>query len=476
MRRPAPVAPIGRHTVGNALVLHAREKIGPEALSIAMSVPVDEENDIVVLDLHDELPMGLWEAVGRELPRRRRGIRLVVCGAPPDTVALAGQWLADRLGRAVTAPHGHVVRGSAGTLLVHATHDSGWVRHDPGRGPVWAGKRYPRPSWDATAVDCRPTGAHAAAEPLPGGVWIRDVRDEAASAAHWQWLSTAMPCQPEALTVVLGCPGTPELPLDDVARFWHDLPAGGRHRTRFVHYGPVRLAGVPLGQALADLLDAPVVCFTGLPTGPPGYPRLVTVPFDGRPGWLTHTRELGYQPRSGTTVPWVLSYSPPSVLSEEIEPRVYRYTDDAVVELVQSGLWIRPPQAPPHARRIRARGADPVRHTMVVDDADPALVPRLSELAGDLVARLDPDTRDRSILHLASAVAGSAGRRPAPAAADVHGPTVELPVAGARRLPVSRPARPNPVAPGPAAPTPLPVVVPSVDAPTAEHAVVASRP
>ncbi|TDO33077.1 hypothetical protein [Paractinoplanes brasiliensis] len=483
MPRPAPVTPIGRHTVGNTLVLHAREKIGAEALSIAMGMPADQDNDIVVLDLHDELPMGLWEAVGRQLPRRRRGIRLVVCGAPPDTVALAGQWLSDRLGRPVTAPHGHVVRGSAGTLFVHAAQDSGWVRHQPGHGPGWAGKRYPRPSWDASAAAYLPTGAHAAAEPLPGGVWIHDTRDEAAVAAHWQWLSTAVPCQPETLTVVLGCPGTPELPLDDVARFWQGLPEGGRHQARFVHYGPVRLAGAPLGQALADLLDAPVICFGGLPTGRPAEPRLVTVPFDGRHGWVAHTRELGYLPRSGATLPRVLSHRPPDAVGEEISPRVYHYTGDAVVELIQSGLWIRPPEEPRHARRVRARLADPADHAVIVDDADPALVPRLRELAADLVARLDPATRDRSVLQLASAVAGSAGRLPAPAVPGSAVPAVQLAsaVAGsAGRLPAPAvpgsavpaptvpasavPAVPAPAVPAPAVPAPA-VPAPAVPAP-----------
>ena len=54
-------------------------------------------------------------------------------------------------------------------------------------------------------------------------MWLRDTRDDAAVAEHWQWLTAAVPCQPQAFTVVLGCPGTPPLALDDVARFWHGL-------------------------------------------------------------------------------------------------------------------------------------------------------------------------------------------------------------------------------------------------------------
>ncbi|BCJ52690.1 hypothetical protein Asp14428_41650 [Actinoplanes sp. NBRC 14428] len=279
MRSAAPTVTIGKHTVGNALVLHARERISPEAQSLALSVAADGENEIVVLDLHDDLPVTIWDAVAGALQRRKRaGIRLVVCGVRQDTSVLAGQWLADRLGRPVLAPYGHVIRGSSGTLFVHAAEGSGWVRHSPARPPQWEAKRYPRPAWDGAAADFLPTSAYGAVEPLPAGMWIRDTRDEAAVREHWQWLASSVPCQPEAFTVVLGCPGTPALALDDVARFWRTLGDAGREHARFVPYGPVQVPeGETVGQALADLLEAPVVCFTGVPVGKPERPRIHTV-------------------------------------------------------------------------------------------------------------------------------------------------------------------------------------------------------
>lgn len=400
---------IGSHTVGNALVLHARDKISSQARELSLAVPADAEHDIVVLDLHDELPMGVWDEVATALPRRGRPIRLAVCGTDPDVAALVGQWLSDRLGRPVVAPHGHLIRGSAGALFVHGGQESGWVRHHPGREPAWDGKRYPRPAWDGAALEYRPTSANGVAEPLPGGVWIRDARDPAAVARHWQRLTSTMPVMHRDMTVVLGCPGTPELSLDDVARFWYDLRGSDRDRTRFVHYGPVQTpAGMQLGQALAEILSSPVVLFAGVPVGRPERPRMHTIAPDGALGWQPYAREIAFRPRmlrdGPPELPHIFSYRAPKVFGEEIAPRVYRYTDDAVVETLQSGLWVRPEAEPGYADRIRARAADPVHHAVVVDDATPALVPRLRELADDLVARLDETTRKHSALQLASTV------------------------------------------------------------------------
>ena len=146
---------ITRHTVGNALVLHARERISTEARTVALSVDRDPDNDIVILDLQHELPFDIWDTVATELRRQRlrRGIRLVVCGARPETGALAGQWLSDRLGRPVIAPFGRMIPGAAGLLFVHATDLGGWVCYRRGHTPVWQSKRYPVPAWDGAAVD-----------------------------------------------------------------------------------------------------------------------------------------------------------------------------------------------------------------------------------------------------------------------------------------------------------------------------------
>ncbi|WP_416901386.1 hypothetical protein [Micromonospora echinospora] len=416
LRGPAS-AGIFRHQVGNALVLHVDERISVEARSLALAVAEDPDHDIVVLDLHHDLPVGTWRSVAAALKRSRRGIRLVVCGASADTGALAAQWLCDRLRRPVVTPHGRTVRAVAGTLFAHNAEGSGWVRYRPGRTPVWESQRYPAPAWDAAAARFRPTSAVGAVEPIPGGVWIRDTRDPAVVSGRWQWLTAALPCQPEAMTVVLGCPGTPPLAIDDVARFWRELDPEGRRHARFVQYGPVQLpAGEVLGQRLADVLESPVVCFGGIPVGRPDRAHMHTVTPDGRLGWQVLVRELCFTPRTtpgaAAKLPRILSHHAPALLGDPVGPLAHRYAADAVVEIVQSGLWIRADDAPRNAGRIRARPADPTRHALIVDDTVPSRVPRFRELAEDLAARLDPATRARSTLHLASAVA--AGRRVRP--------------------------------------------------------------
>ncbi|MGX4655180.1 hypothetical protein ACWCHM_15905 [Micromonospora sp. SCSIO 07396] len=421
LRAPAS-AGIFQHRLGNALVLHVDERISVAARSTALAVAADSDHDVVVLDLHHDLPVGTWGAVATALKRRgRRGIRLVVCGASADTGALAAQWLCDRLRRPVVTPHGRAVQVAAGTLFAHCTEGSGWVRYLPGRRPVWESQRYPAPPWDAAAARFQPTSAVGAAEPVPGGVWIRDTRDPVAVDGHWRWLVAALPCRPEAMTVVLGCPGTPPLALDDVARFWRELDPAGRRHARFVQYGPVQLpAGEVLGQQLADLLESPVVCFGGLPLGRPEHMHTVTP--DGSLGWQVLARELCFTPRPAPAAPArpprIVAHRVPALLGDPVGPLTYRYATDAVVEIVPSGLWIRADEPPGIAGRIRARAADPTRHALIVDDTTPSRVARFRQLAEDLAARLDPATRARSTLQLASAVAVGP---PAPATGSAGG-------------------------------------------------------
>ena len=135
---------IGRHTVGNALVLHGADKISPEAQNLALAVTADEDNDIVVLDLGADLPTSSWEAIAAALPRRRRGIRLLACGQHRGKAALVGQWLSERLNRTVVAPDGVLVRGAAGALFVDSVSGSGWVQFRRGKPPVLVGKQIGR--------------------------------------------------------------------------------------------------------------------------------------------------------------------------------------------------------------------------------------------------------------------------------------------------------------------------------------------
>jgi hypothetical protein len=400
---------IVQHTVGNALVLHQQDAISSEAQSLALSVIEDPENDVVVLDLGDGMPIGSWESMAGVLPRRRRGIRLVACGENHNAAGMAGQWLSERLNRTVIAPDGDLIRGSAGALFVHSKPGSGWVRFRPGKPPAWDAKRYPAPLWDAAATERRTSSSTGEIEPLPGGVWIHDVRNPEVVAEHRRRLVADVPCRPDTMTVLLGCPGTAPLSLDDVVRFWRELDPDTRLRTRFVQYGDIRMPeGESFGQTLADLFDTSIVCYTGVPIGAPGKFEIRTVRADGVLGWPPFALELGYTPRahpnSRARRPALLSHRAPLKWTEEIAPRVYWYAPDAVVEVVQAGLWIRPAQEPANAERVRSTPLDAEGSTLIFDDTADELSERMRELAVDLAARVDRSVGEDSALYAASAL------------------------------------------------------------------------
>jgi hypothetical protein len=404
-RRTRGVALVNRHVVGNALVVHPDERMSDEAKALALAVAEDTEHDIVVLDLPEDLPIGAWESVAQALPRRRRGIRLVVCGRRPETAMLAGQWLSDRLSRPVLAPHGSLALGAAGALFVHDAPDSGWVRHAPRQAPVWESKRHPRPAWDDAVTAGWAISSTAVADPLPGGVWIHPSGYPEMSDERWRQLAGIVPCAPETFPVLVGCPGTPSVALDDVVRFWRSLDPESRERARFVQLGPVDLpTGVPLGQVLADLVGTLVLCLSGVPVGAPDDLTLRTVEPDGRFGWRPFVHELGYLPHAGQRAPTVFSHRPPLDLGEQLEPRTYWFAHDAVIEVIQAGLWMRAPQPPPGAEAVRARAADPRRHLLVYDAETEQRAVRMRALATDVVARLDPVNRDRCTVVAASAL------------------------------------------------------------------------
>ncbi|GAB3376856.1 hypothetical protein [Amycolatopsis echigonensis] len=488
-----------KKTVGNALVVHLAEGMTVQAQSLALGVAADPEHDLVVVDLPVDSPISMWESVAKALPRRRRGVRLVIGGRSRETTALAGQWLAERINRPVLAPDGSVIPSAGGALFVHAGRGGGWVRFRPGRPPSWEAKRFPRPAWDSgIAAELTPTSSRGVAEPLPGGLWVRPVGFDAPQRHHRRALISRMPAQHDTMTIVLGCPGCPPLALDDAARLWVQLPEKVRAKARFVHYGPMAVPGeATIGQALADLLGKPVAFYAGVPVGSPQLPTLRTVLYDGQLGWRPFTTELGYEPRSAdeTPLPELLSHRPPIHGLDQVAPAVYWYSPDAVVEVVQSGLLVRPPQDGPSSAAVREITLDAAVHNLTFDAADEGSASRMRLLAEDLLARLDEQTRRMSrvlpaaallaerarprvaaraldaiesghpVPVVASPVPPAAYRPAAPAALGIAAPT-EVPGAIAAPSPVATPAKPEP----PAAPAevPAPADLPGAAAAPAE--------
>ncbi|MFJ1767312.1 hypothetical protein ACIOD2_43750 [Amycolatopsis sp. NPDC088138] len=411
-RRGGPDTDLGKQTVGNALVVHPAAGMTEEAQALALGVAADDEHDLVVVDLPVDSPISLWESVAKALPRRRRGVRLVIGGRSRETSALAGQWLAERIGRPVLAPDGSVIPSAGGALFVHSGRGSGWVRFQPGRPPKWEAKRFPRPSWDSgVTAELTSTSSRGVAEPLPGGLWIRPVGFDRQLGYHRSALIRGLPALPDTMTIVLGCPGCPPLTMDDAARLWMRLPEPVRHKARFVQYGPMSVpSGRTLGQALADLLSREVGFYSGLPIGAPHDLDVWTVLYDGGLGWATFARELAYVPRQ--PLPRMLDHRSPIEGLKEIEPAVYWYSPDAVLEVVQSGLLLRPPTAGPTVEALREVTLDTSVHNLTYDVPEEGAdaVERMRLLAEDVLARLDEHTRRISRILPAAALLAERAR------------------------------------------------------------------
>ncbi|MEU4669213.1 hypothetical protein AB0F91_14810 [Amycolatopsis sp. NPDC023774] len=406
---------LDKQTVGNALVVHPATGMTDEAQALALGVAADTEHDLVVVDLPVDSPISLWESVAKVLPRRRRGVRLVIGGRSRETSALAGQWLSERINRTVLAPDGSVIPSAGGALFVHSGRGSGWVKFQPGRAPKWEAKRFPRPSWDSgLTAELTSTSSRGVAEPLPGGLWVRPVGFDQGQRAHRAALVKGLPAQHDTMTIVLGCPGCPPLTLDDAARLWVRLPENVRANARFVQYGPMSVpAGTTLGQALADLLGKEVAFYTGLPVGSPQLVDVRTVLFDGRLGWTTFVREIGYQPRvqgGPVQAPRLLSHRAPIHGLNEVAPAVYWYSPDAVIEVVQSGLLVRSPHDGRDTPAVRALMLDNSINNLTFDAASEAAVDRMRMLAQDVLARLDENTRRMSRVLPAHALLAERGR------------------------------------------------------------------
>lgn len=485
-KRARPDRPALREQViGNAIVVHLSGRISDEAVELALLVARDPHHDLVVVDLPPGSPVGLWSEVADRLPRRRRGVRLVVGGRTRETTTLAGQWLAERLGRSVVAPDGAVHPGVGGSLFVHSGRGTGWVRFQPGKPPRWEAKRFPQPQWDSEVfAEDWPTSARGIAEPIPGGLWIRPLGHEAKQGRHRRRLVETVPCQNHLITVVVGCPGFPPLSLDDITRLWVRLRQPVRDRVRFVQFGPVAAPpALPLGQALADCLGERVACYSGLPVGTGGEPDVYTVDDEGGLGWRTPVRELGYVPGSDGAAqpPVLLSHHSPLPGMTQVAPAVYWYAPDAVVEVVQSGLWVRPQAEGPNARAVRSTPVNRAVQNLMFDEEPGS--ERMRLLAEDVLARLHPATRNATRVLPAHAVLGRdhiklngpalAELDPAPAVLMLPGPVPAgpapvgpAPVPDAATLAATGP-EPTPDAATPAAadPEPVPVPVPDENAP-----------
>ncbi|GGS97749.1 hypothetical protein GCM10010206_70660 [Streptomyces cinerochromogenes] len=428
----APPAALAVQRVGGAWLVHPATGPDRRSLLFAAGLAADPEYAVVVVDLLPDTALdAVEEALARAVPAGPRGLRLVFGRPPSQGPAAAGRWLAGRLGRDVVVPDGVLLPSAGGALFIGADRGRGWVLATPEGRERYVSRRFPRPAWDGTLPDRpRPVGGDAVAEPVSAGVWIRPVREDAAQHRHRRYLAARLRCRSEAVTVVIGTPDAPEPAPEDVARFWLGLPEDARSTMRVVLFGRARGAGGrPYGEHLADLTGEPVRVYNGFPTSDPvvGRAPLDEVRFlegDGTPGrpvlareYLCLPPEPGGQPAVSLAVDhrWPLDHLP------MLRRGLYRGGPGVALEVLPWGLWIRPSAEPSYADEVRAAPPDPHHELILCDDSVAEALPRLQQLAEDVVRRLPPETG----LLVRVLTAGRPWGVPAPAAA-----RRELPPAG----------------------------------------------
>lgn len=248
---------------GETLLIHPRGRFDDRAAAFAAGIAPDPLHTLAVVDLPADALTTAWEAVARLLSAARYGSpRLIFGRGRPEDIRTACRHIADRLGREVLAPDGDLVPTVGGGLFVPGDDGAAWLRFRPGHDPEPVAQRFPKPHWEFSApAVARPAGPRTVAQPLPAGVWLRHT-DRDPLAAHHRRAVEATPIDPHRYLVVLGSPGTPPLPTEDVVRFWDTVLPGARPAVRFVRYGTL---DVPDGQVLADALSHQVVLYDGLP-------------------------------------------------------------------------------------------------------------------------------------------------------------------------------------------------------------------
>ncbi|HEY0716923.1 MAG TPA: hypothetical protein VGD68_04845, partial [Streptosporangiaceae bacterium] len=316
-----------------------------------------------------------------------------------------GRWLAGQTGRTVLAQDGPALAAARGAMFIPPTAGTGWLQIRPGGTPEPGSRRFPAPWWTGDVLDdLIELSEEAQAEPLPGGAWIRPVHS-AGQHEYRQQLTAWMTWRHDRIYVPLGHPGAPPVSLPDIGHFWRQLSPAAQALVRFVPYGPVsRPAGTSLGAALASLLGAPARLCTGLPWSDRASSGLIhtrALHEDGSPGWPPFATELTWAPDGpgGTGGDGPGPEAPPEVSDHrtpvpglaEAAPGVYAYERGTVIEVVASGLWLRPAAAdgPSPARLHPLMPEEPL---LFVDTLAPDSC-RMPELTQSLVDSLEPEIR-----------------------------------------------------------------------------------
>ncbi|MFJ6673764.1 hypothetical protein ACIQMJ_21875 [Actinosynnema sp. NPDC091369] len=379
-----PPAQFSASFAGATLVVGPPGGAGPAAVALARGLPVDRGRTVVVVDPPHGDETSFWPVVAAAL-QGRGPVRLMTPHSGSMRPTAPAQWLSEQLQTEVVAPDG-AVTSVPGVAFVAGTGGYGcWLRFLPGASPVPMGRRFPVPNWEAIDPNSPwPTGDVGISEPIPAGLWLRAQRAQFDPQAPDARAVIGLPCRDDVLTVVVGGPGQPPIPVDEVCRLLGGLPSAARSRVRLVWYG-----GEHQAQAVADQLGEPISLYTGLPVGSQRHgAAVVAVNPRGQQTWRPYVTEVRYPPAGA---PVVSGYRVPVPGLVERNPGVYDLGGGVVLEVVPSGLWVR--EAEDNGPEVRSLPVDPEWARLTVGTPGRTTAGAVAVAGASLVERLEPEVR-----------------------------------------------------------------------------------
>ena len=384
--------------------------------SVAQLIPKEEGRLLVIMDAADpEFTVELARRLRPMVPLRWHSVRLVASGAAADPDGdCPARELSHLLDTEVIAPDGEVVVLPNGSLFVTDAAPVGrpgaagaWWQFLPSRVPVRLGRRYPAPGWEATLGVAVPEIPGLVVEEVPSGLWVHRPPE-----VHVGGLTFRVPMHAHRMLLLVSRPGDPGLSASDLDRLIRALPDALHDRLVVVPYGDSPLVDGHLGTVAARAANQPVRVRTGLPL----YVRdvgvqVLAVGATGVPTWYPFARELIWTPDGSGRI---LKGDVPVDYLKAVAPGLFAIGEQWLMEVVESGLWIRKHDRVEGAQLVRMLPVDS-RHCNVVLGAfsDHPSEPPWRAVA-KLLRKLPDDAKSRIRL----AVPEAAGHRIARGAAD----------------------------------------------------------
>lgn len=383
---------------GNGWVVHPAG--GPAMPQLAAAVErLPSEAGYVAVAVSPRLPLtddAVLTAVAHEIRRRvlRRlppstGVRLAVPYAGQGSEPVAGR-LGRLMRRSVVAPDGPVWIAVDQSLLVGPAVGSpaGRWRTFTVAGPVQdTGPRHPAPPWQPAGIPY----ARAGTVDIPAGWWLTS--DEFGPDAPEELPFDLAPAMGRCLLVV-GGPSDEPVTAGRVVEHLRALPGSTRELCVLVGYDSRHPAG-PLASQVAAMLDEPVRHGGGLPM----------IADDGTEQWfVAHRGELvaaGFVelaealPAGGDHR--VVAARPPLTGWRVMDGPAWPLIDGWTLEVVLSGLWLRPDEVPPtRASAVRVLAAEAGVLSVIVEPGPSGAAELPADVLTHLLARLPAGPREQA--------------------------------------------------------------------------------